>query len=95
MTHRTLLGVLAVIAFALTSLSDDAFARGKGRGSGYGGGSHSGGGHVDVKPHFRKDGTYVRPHRRTAPNSTQRDNFESKPNVNPYTGQPGTKEPQH
>jgi hypothetical protein len=52
------------------------------------GGSHS------VKGHVKKDGTYVAPHQQTNPNSTQRDNWTSKPNSNPYTGKAGTKEPQ-
>ena len=54
--------------------------------TGTGGGSHS------VKGHVKKDGTYVQPHRATNPNNTQRDNWSSKPNTNPYTGKPGTKE---
>ncbi len=45
-----------------------------------------------VKGHFKKDGKYVQPHRATNPNQTQKDNWSSKPNVNPYTGKPGTKE---
>ena len=45
-----------------------------------------------VKGHFKKDGKYVQPHRATNPNQTQRDNWSSKPNVNPYTAKPGTKE---
>lgn len=45
-----------------------------------------------VRGHVKKDGTYVQPHRATNPNQTQRDNWSSKPNVNPYTGKPGTKE---
>ena len=56
--------------------------------TGLGGGSHS------VKGHVKKDGTYVQPHRATNPNNTQRDNWSSKPNTNPYTGKPGTKEAQ-
>ena len=52
------------------------------------GGSHS------VRGHVRKDGAYVQPHRATNRNDTQRDNWSSKPNVNPNTGKPGTKEPQ-
>lgn len=50
------------------------------------GGSHS------VKGHVKKDGTYVQPHRATNRNNTQRDNWSSKPNTNPYSGKPGTKE---
>lgn len=47
-----------------------------------------------VSGHIRKDGTYVAPHQRTNPNQTQRDNWSSKPNTNPYTGKAGAKEPQ-
>lgn len=43
-----------------------------------------------VKP---STGTYVAPHVRTAPNRTKVDNWTSRPNVNPYTGKPGTKDP--
>ena len=48
---------------------------------------------TSVKGHVRKDGTYVAPHVRTAPNSTRVDNYSSKPNVNPYTGKKGTVDP--
>jgi hypothetical protein len=51
----------------------------------------SGGSHA-VKGHFKKDGKYVQPHQATNPNQTQKDNWSSKPNVNPYNGKPGTKE---
>jgi antitoxin component YwqK of YwqJK toxin-antitoxin module len=49
--------------------------------------------HVYVKPHVRANGTYVEGHYRTAPNSTNRDNFSTRGNTNPYTGQPGWVEP--
>jgi antitoxin component YwqK of YwqJK toxin-antitoxin module len=45
--------------------------------------------HVYVEPYTRKDGTFVEGHYRTAPNSTNVDNFSTKGNVNPYTGAPG------
>lgn len=48
---------------------------------------------VHVRGYTKKDGTYVAPHERTAPNSTNLDNYSTKGNVNPYTGKPGTKEP--
>jgi hypothetical protein len=48
----------------------------------------------NVRGYTKKDGTYVAPHNRTNPNNTQRDNWSSKPNQNPYTGKDGTKEPQ-
>lgn len=50
-------------------------------------GSHSRKGYVT------KQGTYVAPSRATNPNKTQRDNYGSKPNVNPYSGKEGTREP--
>lgn len=68
--------------------STDVFAKGGGHrsGSSHGGDSH-------VRGHIRKDGVYVQPYSRTAPNRTQRDNYSSKPNVNPYTGKDGMKTP--
>lgn len=52
------------------------------------------GGEHNVKGHVTKKGTYIAPHKKTNPNSTERDNWTSKPNVNPHTGSAGTKEPQ-
>lgn len=46
-----------------------------------------------VKPHVRKDGTYVEGHVRSAPDNSQYNNYGSKGNVNPYNGQIGTVEP--
>lgn len=49
---------------------------------------------VPVRGYFKPTtGTYVMPHYQTAPNATKLDNWSSKPNVNPYTGKPGTKDP--
>lgn len=45
--------------------------------------------HVYVNGYYRSNGTYVKGYYRTAPNSTNRDNFSTKGNVNPYTGKPG------
>lgn len=45
--------------------------------------------HVYVSGYYRSNGTYVKPHYRTAPNSTNRDNFSTRGNTNPYTGQAG------
>lgn len=44
-----------------------------------------------VSGYVRKNGTYVAPYYRTAPNSTKLDNWSTKGNVNPYTGKAGTK----
>ena len=47
--------------------------------------------HVDG--YFRSNGTYVEPHYRSTPDSTTLNNWSTKGNVNPYTGQEGTKDP--
>lgn len=80
--------LISMVVFSLLIVSVPAEAS---KGSGYSapsGSSHS------VRGHVRKDGTYVQPYRATNKNETQRDNWSSKPNVNPYTGKPGTKDPQ-
>ena len=46
-----------------------------------------------VRGYFRKDGTYVAPHYRSAPDGNFWNNWSTKGNVNPYTGKPGTKVP--
>lgn len=46
-----------------------------------------------VRGYYRKNGTYVAPHYRSSPNSSRFDNWSTKGNVNPYTGQPGTRNP--
>jgi hypothetical protein len=48
------------------------------------------GGPVHVKGYHRKDGTYVAPHYRSAPDENFSNNWSTKGNVNPYTGKPGT-----
>lgn len=46
-----------------------------------------------VNGYYKKNGTYVEPHYRTAPNNTNLDNYSTKGNTNPYTGKEGTKYP--
>lgn len=48
---------------------------------------------VNVGGYSRKDGTYVQPHNRSDPNSTQNDNWSTKGNTNPHTGREGTINP--
>jgi hypothetical protein len=43
-----------------------------------------------VSPHTTQSGTYVAPHYQTNPNKTQMDNYVTRGNLNPYTGQYGT-----
>jgi hypothetical protein len=42
-----------------------------------------------------RQGTYVAPHYQTNPNSTQTDNYGTSGNINPYTGQQGTRRPRY
>ncbi len=49
--------------------------------------------HIQVCGYYKENGTYVQPYFRTAPNSTNRDNFSTKDNINPYTNKPGWIEP--
>jgi hypothetical protein len=46
-----------------------------------------------VDGHTRRDGTYVPGHYRSAPNDSKTDNYGSKGNTNPYTGERGTVDP--
>lgn len=43
--------------------------------------------------YFRRDGHYVQPHYSTAPNNTNRDNYSTQGNTNPYHGRQGTVTP--
>ena len=46
---------------------------------------------LNVRGHYRQNGTYVDYHYRTSPNNTIRDNWSTYGNTNPYTGQKGYK----
>lgn len=43
--------------------------------------------------YVRQNGTYVQPHHRSTPNQSRTDNYSSKGNINPYTGQQGHVDP--
>jgi len=43
-----------------------------------------------VKGYTKKDGTYVAPHKRSAPDKSFQNNWSTKGNVNPTTGKDGT-----
>ena len=51
-------------------------------------------GRVRVKGYYRKDGTYVRPHYRTAPDSNPYNNYSFPGNYNPNTGKITPGDPQ-
>lgn len=96
MRHRSRVFFLAIVLLTGTAFANaakgtyGAFATPKSYSSPRYGNSY---GATGVRGYSKKDGTYVSPHYRTAPNSTQRDNWSSKPNVNPYTGKAGTVKP--
>ena len=48
-----------------------------------------------VRGHTRSNGTYVDGHMRSSGNSTQSDNWSSRGNSNPYTGEQGTRTPKY
>jgi len=82
----TLVAFVSVAAL-LFSPCGEAVAKG---GGGRGGGKA---GTVNVRPYTKKDGTYVAPHHRSAPDGLKGNNWSTKGNTNPYTGKPGSKDP--
>lgn len=50
-------------------------------------------GSVRVRGYYKKDGTYVAPHYRSAPDSSKSNNWSSQGNYNPHTGKRGTVNP--
>jgi endonuclease YncB( thermonuclease family) len=46
---------------------------------------------VNVRGYFRKDGTYVAPHKRTGPDGNFENNWTTSGNSNPFTGEVGTR----
>lgn len=48
---------------------------------------------VYVQPHVRSDGTYVQGYHRSDANGSQLDNYSTRGNTNPYTGERGYRNP--
>ena len=48
-----------------------------------------------VNGYTTRRGTYVPPHHTTDPNTTQRDNYGTRGNLNPWTGSVGTRSPRY
>lgn len=46
-----------------------------------------------VQGHYRQNGTYVQPYHRSSPDNSVYNNYSTRGNVNPYTGQVGTVNP--
>src|SRR3990172_3667226 len=73
---KLLLVLTVVLAFLAPTV--EALAGGKG--------GKSSGGSVSVKGYYRKDGTYVQPHVRSAPDGNPYNNYGFPGNYNPNTG---------
>jgi hypothetical protein len=70
--------IIAIAALLLAAAATEASSKA---------GSHA------VRSHVTKKGVYVPGHRATNPDHTKQNNWSTKGNVNPYTGKPGTKDP--
>jgi hypothetical protein len=82
--------VFAVVLATVTTASAQLYGTGTGLyGTGSNPNTHT------VQPYVTPQGTYVQPHIQTNPNNTQLDNFSTRGNVNPYTGQYGTRVPKY
>ena len=46
---------------------------------------------TSTKGYIKKNGTYVAPHYKTAPDKTKNNNYSTRGNANPMTGKEGTK----
>lgn len=83
-THRRVWSGIFPPLFAVVVLSGGTvLARGGGRGIL--------GGPVYVRPHASKSGTYIPGHYRSAPDGSFSNNWSTKGNINPFTGQEGTR----
>jgi hypothetical protein len=50
-------------------------------------------GDVYVRGYTNRNGTYIQPHYRSAPDSNPNNNWSTRGNINPHTGEVGTREP--
>lgn len=81
---------VVLIATVAIAFSTAAQAQYGGYGGGYGStGTGSNSESHDVSGYTRRDGTYVQPYQATNPNNTQRDNYGTSGNYNPYNGRTG------
>jgi len=86
---------MLVVVFVAATVPD-VFARGggfrsSGRSSTIGPGTGSSHSSHSVRGYVRKDGTYVVPHYQSNPDRNFSNNWSTKPNINPFTGQQGTR----
>lgn len=87
--------VLALTIAGVTAASAQYYGQSNRNSYGNGFGTGSNPNSHYVSPYTRSDGTYVAPHYQTNPNNTQSDNYGTRGNLNPYTGQYGTRRPRY
>jgi hypothetical protein len=87
---KTITRIVCGVALLIGTAISDAEARGGGHGYSFGS-SHSSSGEHYTSGYYRSNGTYVSGYHATNPNSTRNDNFSTRGNINPYTGEWGTK----
>lgn len=83
--------ILVVAFFAAGVSAASAQYNSRNSFGGYGTGSNSSSN--SVQGHSNSDGSYTQPHQRTNPNNNTLDNYGTRGNYNPYTGQTGTRAP--
>jgi hypothetical protein len=84
---------LALVIASAGGASAQLYGTQQNNGGLYGTGSNPNSHSVDG--YMRNNGTYVAPHQQTNPNNTQLDNYGTRGNQNPYTGQYGTHTPRY
>lgn len=90
---------LAIAALVILSAVGTANAqyynsnRGYNSGSNFGYGTGSNSSSHYVQPHINSNGGYTSGHYQTNPNNTTLDNYGTRSNYNPYTGQTGRRNP--
>jgi hypothetical protein len=96
---KIVIALMLVLAGAATAAAQYISPYGSPRDSSnpglYGSGSGSNPNNHYVSPHTTPQGTYVAPHYQTSPNSTQMDNYGTRGNQIPHTGQFGTRAPRY
>jgi hypothetical protein len=88
--------IILALALAIAGATAAAAQYGSNNNSLYGGSSYGTGSNSSnhyVAPSINSHGTYSPGHQQTNPNNTQRDNYGTIGNINPYTGNVGTRSP--
>lgn len=96
--RKIALGGVALLLFTAPAFAQYGSSNrgGYGSGSGYGSGGYGTGSNPNshsTDGYTTNRGTYVQPYQSTNPNGTQYDNYGTRGNYNPYTGQTGTRSP--